>query len=178
MLVPRLDGGNFFGLTISSQFEILTQEAKGEPVTLVGSSMGGYLAALYAARHAEVEKLVLLAPAFGFHERWPKMMGEEKFRTWKETGEMELYHYGDKAPRKLGWQLAEDAAMWEATPEFTQPALIFHGENDMTVPVASSVAFAAAHANVKLQIFDAGHELTEVMDEMWTQTAAFLGIGK
>lgn len=175
--VPRLDGGNFFGLTISGQYEILTREARGEAVTLVGSSMGGYLAALYAARHPEVEKLVLLAPAFGFHERWPKVMGEDRFQAWKESGEMELYHYGDKAPRKLGWQLAEDAALWEAKPEFTQPALIFHGENDMTVPVASSEAYAATHPNVTLQTFDAGHELTEVLDEMWVQTAAFLRVG-
>jgi hypothetical protein len=31
---------------------------------------------------------------------------------------------------------------------------------------------------VSLEVFDAGHELTEVIDEMWERTAVFLGIGR
>jgi uncharacterized protein len=174
--VPELDAGFFFGLTISGQFEILTREAKGEPVVLMGSSMGGYLAALYAARHPEVEKLVLLAPAFGFQNRWPGMLGEEKFRAWEETGELEIFHYGDKAPRKVGWQLAADAKNWEAVPDVKQPTLLFHGTNDTTVPISSSEAYAATHPNVTMETFDAGHELTEVIDEMWRHTARFLAL--
>lgn len=176
--VPHLDGGNFFGLTISGQYALLEREAAGEPVVLVGSSMGGYLAALYASRHPEVEKLVLLAPAFGFQSRWPHMLGPEKFRAWEETGELEVFHYAAKGMAKVGWQLAEDAKKWDAVPEFAQPALIFHGANDPVVPVASSEAYAAAHGNVALEVFDAGHELTEVIDEMWERTAVFLGIGR
>lgn len=174
--VPRLDGGNFFGLTISGQYEILAREANGEPAVLMGSSMGGYLAALYASRHPEIEKLVLLAPAFGFHERWPHMLGPEKFREWETSGELEVFHFGEQAPRKVGWQLATDARNWEPVPVVTQPALLFHGTNDLTVPIAGSEAYAAAHPNVRMMAFEAGHELTEVIDEMWAQTAAFLGI--
>lgn len=174
--VPQLDAGFFFGLTISGQFEILTREANGEPVVLMGSSMGGYLAALYAARHPEVEKLVLLAPAFGFQNRWPGMLGEEKFRAWEETGELEIFHYGDQAPRKVGWQLAADAKNWEPVPDVSQPTLLFHGTNDNVVPIAASEAYAATHPNVTLKTFDAGHELTEVIDEMWQHTARFLAI--
>lgn len=146
-------------------------------MVLVGSSMGGYLAALYAARHPEVEKLVLLAPAFGFRDRWPAMLGAEKFAEWERTGELAVFHYGEKTEAKVGWQLAEDARKWEAVPEFGQPALIFHGTKDLTVPIAGSEAYAATHGNVRLERFDAGHELTEVIDEMWEQTAQFLGIG-
>ena len=174
--VPHLDGGNFFDLSISGQYSILEREAKGEPVVLMGSSMGGYLAALYAARHPEVEKLVLLAPAFGFQERWPHMLGAEKFKEWEESGELEVFHYGTKAMAKVGWQLAADAKRWEAIPEFKQPALIFHGSNDPVVPLASSEAYAATHFNVAFERFDAGHELTEVIDEMWEMMARFLGI--
>jgi pimeloyl-ACP methyl ester carboxylesterase len=174
--VPALDAGNFFDLTISGQYAILEREAKGEPVVLAGSSMGGYLAALYAARHPEVEKLILLAPAFGFQNRWPAMLGPEKFSEWERTGELEVFHYGDKAPRKVGWQLAADARAWEAVPSFSQPALLFHGRMDETVPLASSEAFAAAHPNVTLEAFDAGHELTEVLEPMWERTARFLGL--
>ena len=174
--VPRLDSGFFFNLTISGQYDVLSREANGEPVVLMGSSMGGYLAALYASRHPEVEKLVLLAPAFGFQNRWAAMLGEEKFRAWEETGELEVFHYADNAPRKVGWQLAVDAKNWELVPHFTQPALIFHGTNDPTVPIATSEDYAASHPNVTLEKFDAGHELTEVIDEMWERTARFLKI--
>ena len=174
--VPALDAGNFFGLTISGQYEILAREANGEPVVLAGSSMGGYLASLYASRHPEVEKLVLMAPAFGFKDRWPAMLGAEKFAEWERTGALEVFHYGDRAPRKVGWQLAEDAKAWEAVPSFNQPALIFHGRLDETVPLAASEAFAAAHPNVMLEAFDAGHELTEVLDPMWARTARFLDL--
>src|SRR5579864_423003 len=64
--VPDLSEGNFEGLTLSGQLRVIDAAAGGENVALIGSSMGGYLAALYAARHADVERLVLLAPAFGF----------------------------------------------------------------------------------------------------------------
>lgn len=175
--VPALDAGNFFGLTISGQYSLVEAEAKGEPVVLVGSSMGGYLAALYAARHPEVEKLVLLAPAFGFRDRWPQMLGEEKFAEWKRTGELSLFHYATGAEAKVGWGLAEDAMRWEAQPEFSQAALIFHGTKDLTVPISGSESYAAGHSNVRLERFEAGHELTEVIDEMWEMTVRFLGIG-
>ena len=147
-------------------------------LVLVGSSMGGYLASLYAARHPEVQKLVLLAPAFGFQNRWPAMLGPEKFQAWERTGELEVFHYGDKVQRSVGWQLAEDARKWDPIPHVTQPTLLFHGTNDLTVPIAGSEAYAATHPNVTMEAFDAGHELTEVIDEMWERTAIFLGIGR
>src|SRR5579859_7208445 len=70
LLIPALDGGDFEHLTISSQLEIMEDTLKGAPARLIGSSMGGYLAALYAATHPEVDRLVLMAPAFGFSPRW------------------------------------------------------------------------------------------------------------
>jgi len=61
--VPDLAEGDFQHLTITGQMRVLERVAGGRPVSLIGSSMGGYLAALYAARHTEVERLALLAPA-------------------------------------------------------------------------------------------------------------------
>src|SRR5437899_8000134 len=64
--IPQLDEGDFEGLTISGQLGVIERAAAAAPVSLIGSSLGGYLGALYAARHPEVEWLVLLAPAFQF----------------------------------------------------------------------------------------------------------------
>ena len=79
--IPALDGGDFENLTITGQLDVLAQVAGDQPVTLIGSSMGGYLAALFAARHSNVEKLVLMAPAFGFARRWAERLGEESLNA-------------------------------------------------------------------------------------------------
>jgi pimeloyl-ACP methyl ester carboxylesterase len=50
--------------TMAGQLRIIEDACRGEAVTLMGSSLGGFLAALYAARHPEVQRAVLTAPAF------------------------------------------------------------------------------------------------------------------
>ena len=52
--VPDLAEGKFEQLTISGQLAVMERVARDEPASFIGSSMGGYLAALYAARHAEL----------------------------------------------------------------------------------------------------------------------------
>ena len=59
--VPDLADGDFERLTITRQLDVIRRAAPDGVVSLIGSSLGGYLAALYAARHAEVERLVLWA---------------------------------------------------------------------------------------------------------------------
>src|SRR5690242_10304688 len=68
--IPDLAQGGFKHLTISGQLQLLERLAAGEPVMLIGSSLGGYLAALYASQHPEVDRMILLAPAFRFRELW------------------------------------------------------------------------------------------------------------
>src|SRR5438270_3120218 len=68
--IPQLDCGDFRNLTMTRQVDVLERAVGGRPAILMGSSLGGYLAAWYAARHEEVEKLVLMAPAFQFLRRW------------------------------------------------------------------------------------------------------------
>ena len=81
--VPQLDEEDFGHLTISAQLEVIERTLRGDPACLVGSSLGGYLAALYASRHPEVDRLVLLAPAFGFSSRWNELTGPERMRAWR-----------------------------------------------------------------------------------------------
>jgi len=107
--VPRLDAGDFEHLTISGQLRVIEDVAAGEPVALIGSSMGGYLAALYAARHAEVSRVVLLAPAFRFAKRWEESMGPAKVADWRAKGSLPVFHFdfyriGDEQELlALGW---------------------------------------------------------------------------
>ena len=172
--VPDLAEGDFRNLTLTKQLEVIAQVSRHEPVSLIGSSMGGYLAALYAARHAEVKKVVLLAPAFSFASRWPETLGEATMQRWKSTNTLNVFHYSEGREVELGYQLIEDARQYEAYPEFAQPTLIFQGRRDTVVPPAYAVTFAERHPNARLILLDSDHDLVDVLDEMWRETQAFL----
>jgi pimeloyl-ACP methyl ester carboxylesterase len=173
--VPDLADGDFEHLTITGQLDVIRRAAPQGAVSLVGSSLGGYLAALYAARHPEVERLVLLAPAFGFGRRWHERLGEAGMERWREAGTMDVYHYGLRGNCRLGYGLMADAARYEDEPEFRQPALIFHGAHDDVVPARYAEAFAARRGNVRLEIVDSGHDLLNVLDYLLPKVTAFLG---
>jgi pimeloyl-ACP methyl ester carboxylesterase len=172
--IPDLEQGCFEDLTISGQLAVIERQARGERVCLMGSSLGGYLAALYASRHPEVEKLVLLAPAFYFPRRWQDTFGAAKVEDWKREGVLPFYHYADECMRDLKYRFIEDAEGYEAAPEFGQPALVFHGTMDEVVPPSYSQEFAAVHPNVRLRLMNSGHELKDVLEEMWAEVAPFL----
>jgi pimeloyl-ACP methyl ester carboxylesterase len=172
--IPELVEGAFEDITITGQLGVIERRARGERVSLIGSSMGGYLAALYASLHPEVEKLVLLAPAFHFPQRWPEELGEEKTAEWRRTGRLEVFHYGEGQPQHVGWGLIEDALRYDPEPSFRQPALIFHGVNDAVVPPAYSEAFAARHPNAKLRLLSSDHQLTDVTQIIWEDVKPFL----
>jgi pimeloyl-ACP methyl ester carboxylesterase len=172
--VLDLAEGDFEHLTITGQLAVIERAAYGEPVSLIGSSLGGYLAALYAARHPDVRRVVLLAPAFGFARRWAERLGPRGMDEWRRAGTIEVFHYAENRQRRLDYSLMEDGARYEDYPDFRQPALIFHGANDDVVPALYSQEFAAAHTNTRLEVLDSGHELLNVLDYMAPRVTQFL----
>jgi uncharacterized protein len=172
--VPDLADGDFEHLNITRQLAVIERIASDQPVALIGSSMGGYLAALYAVRHAEVSRLVLLAPAFGFARRWSQSLDPGKLADWRRNGWLEVFHYASKSQRRVGYELLKDSALYEDYPDFRQPALLFHGRHDDVVPAAYSEEFAATHANALLEIVDSGHELVNVLDYIAPKVVSFL----
>lgn len=175
--IPDLAAADFEHLTITGQLAVIANAAANRPVALMGSSMGGYLAALYAARHPEVTRLVLLAPAFCFARRWPTRLEPDTVDEWRTRGAMDVFHYGENRPLPLSYGLLEDAARYEDFPEFRQPALIFHGAQDDVVPPEYSRQFAAIHPNVTLETLESGHELLNVLDHMAARVVPFLTAG-
>ncbi|HEX5430682.1 MAG TPA: YqiA/YcfP family alpha/beta fold hydrolase [Bryobacteraceae bacterium] len=174
--IPELDEGNFSGLTITGQLKVIERAVADRPAILMGSSLGGYLAALFASRSTAIWKLILMAPAFEFPRRWRERYSPEEMERWQQLGYTEVFHYGYREERALGYQLVVDSLQYEDDPDFGQPALIFHGIHDETVPVEISKAYAARHDDVTLRLLDSGHELTDRVEEMWTQTAAYLDL--
>jgi uncharacterized protein len=178
MEIPRLDEGRFEDLTISGQLEVIERAVGGQPAILMGSSLGGYLAALYAARHPQhyVERLVLLAPAFQFPRRWRERYSDQEWERWQREGSAPVFHYGDGRERRLRYRFVEDAAQYEDEPEFPQPALILHGVHDSVVPASISSAYAARHSSVRLVLLESAHELSDVLEPMWLQISSFLNV--
>jgi uncharacterized protein len=166
LMIPALDGNDFAHLTISGQLKIIEEALQNEPAHMIGSSMGGYLAALYASRHPETGKLVLMAPAFGFAERWSAKLPPGQ--------DIEVFHYGEKQMRRVHYGLIEDSLQYPGAPDFRQPALIFHGKADDTVPIEYSRAFAATHPNATLIEMASDHELVDVLGEITAAAADFL----
>ena len=175
--IPQLDADDFEHLTVSGQLGVLERTLRGEAASLIGSSLGGYLAALYASHHPEIDRLVLLAPAFGFSSRWNELTGPEKMRSLRETGWLEVFHYAAGAPRRVHYGLSEDANRYPAEPDFSQPALIFHGLRDDVVPIACSRRFVASHPNATLFEVDSDHELTSALPEITAASVPFLRLG-
>lgn len=172
--IPDLEQGSFRNLTLSGQLGVIERSAAGGPVYLIGSSMGGYLAALYAARHAEVQRLVLMAPAFGFARRWASSLGAERMQQWQATDALEVFHYAASGPSPLGWGLMQDALQYEDEPRVEQPAMVWHGLRDDVVPVAASRSFVSNNPNSRLMEVDSGHELTDVAERIAEAALTFL----
>jgi pimeloyl-ACP methyl ester carboxylesterase len=174
--IPELDRGDFTGLTITGQLEVVERTVARRPAILMGSSLGGYLAALFASRCALVEKLILMAPALRFPSRWQERYPAAEMEEWRRKGVWPIYHFGSRGLRPIGYQLVEDSRAYEDEPEFSQPALIFHGMHDDVVPVEISRQYAARRPNVTLRLLDSDHELTDVLEPMWSGVCQFLDI--
>jgi pimeloyl-ACP methyl ester carboxylesterase len=176
--ILQLDCGDFEHLTLSGELQLLAEAAQNEPCVLVGSSLGGYLAALYAARNGNVQSLVLLAPAFRFPTHFPASLGDARLAAWKATGKLSVFHYADGAERALHYEFYRDGIQYEPEPDFRQPALIVHGTHDEVVPAEFSIAYAEGRENIDLHLVDGGHELTAQLADIWSLVAPFLHLNR
>src|SRR5688572_7467401 len=72
LTIPDLNHPDFTHLTLTRQLEqvVALLPADATPVTLIGSSFGGLTAAWAAQTHPQIQRLVLLAPAFQFLDHW------------------------------------------------------------------------------------------------------------
>ncbi|MGH7268376.1 MAG: alpha/beta hydrolase [Candidatus Rokuibacteriota bacterium] len=179
--VPALDEGDFTGLTVTRQLEVVRREvgrAPG-PVRLVGSSMGGYLAALFASSgDPRVESLVLMAPAFDMQAGWRARYGEARLADWRRLGALPTFHYAHGEERPIGYGLYEDMGRHDPDPPVRVPALVFMGRRDDVVDPASVARWAEANPAARLVWLESGHELTDQVETIWALSAEFLGIAR
>ncbi|MCL4813124.1 MAG: alpha/beta fold hydrolase [Vicinamibacteraceae bacterium] len=180
---PDLNDPDFSTLTITrmlGQVERLMAAIDRQPIVLVGSSLGGYVAWHAAARAAAagtpVDRLVLMAPAFEFGRR-DAVIGPAEIEEWRRTGWRVFHHYVYDEPRRVHYELFADAQQYD--PEraaVDAPTLIFQGRHDEVVDPAMVERFAAARPNCRVRLLDDGHQLAASMETVWEESAAFLGL--
>lgn len=176
---PDLNLTDFSTVTLSEQLDYLnrTYLNNNQPLVVIGSSLGGFLAVQLAAQNPLVQKLVLFAPAFGFSQRVAKTLGEENIVKWQLDGSREFYHYGLKRNVNLQFQFFVDAQNYsEEKLTRSLPILIFHGLHDEVVPASLSEEFMKRRSQVTLKLLNDDHALGNDLDNIWQDTKQFLAI--
>jgi len=177
---PDFNQPDFSTLTLTRMLDQLGTEleALDAPATLLGSSLGGTLAILAAARMpARVDRLVLMAPAVMFAKPGHHLLPPERVEEWRRRGSLPFFHYADNAERDLNFAFYEDSLQHDAfNAVIGQPTLIFQGLHDASVDHRTVEAFANARANVTLSLLDDDHQLIASLPRMWNDVRAFLGL--
>lgn len=176
--IPDLNQPDFSTLTISrmlGQVEALIGQARG-PVTLFGSSLGGYVAVNAAATWpARVDKLVLLAPALDFSDEGLGAPGGASLPDWKRDGEIQVFHFGYGRMMPIHYGLYEDARRYDAMrADVRMPILVFQGTRDTAVNPETVRRWAATRPNVTLHLLDDDHQLTASLGFIWQEVEKFL----
>ncbi|MEH1912320.1 YqiA/YcfP family alpha/beta fold hydrolase [Nostoc sp.] len=174
--IPDLNAGDFSQLTITRQLTQVAAQFNNDstPVTLIGSSLGGLTAAHLGQQNLEVQRLVLLAPAFGFLSHWLPKLGGEQIQSWQQEKYIMIYHYGEQRSLPLSYDFVTDAAQYqEKLLQRPIPTLILHGKNDEVIPIEASRDFARSRPWVELVELDSNHALGNVMEEIWQAIRLF-----
>jgi len=168
--IPDLNAGDFSQLTITRQITQVAAEFSNNstPVTLIGSSLGGLTSAHLGQQYLQVQRLVLLAPAFGFLSHWLPKLGDEEVQRWQREKYIMIYHYGEGRSLPLSYDFVTDATQYqEKLLQRPIPTLILHGKKDEVIPVEASRDFARSRPWVELVELDSDHALSDVMEEIW-----------
>lgn len=167
LLLPDLNRPSFAKLSPAAMLAHLDacHEREGRPSwRIVGSSLGGWLAARWAELHpSRVDRLVLLCPAFDLGRRWPRMMPPGDFERWRREGEIETEDAAGH-PARLHFAFYEEARRENQRPKVSCPVTVVHGSRDETVPFESSHDWVEEHPNARLVAVDDAHDLMASLD--------------
>jgi uncharacterized protein len=175
--VPDLNQDDFTHLTVSRQIaqviDLFPQDRS--PVTLIGSSLGGWIAAIIAQNYSQVDRLILLAPAFDFLAHWLPKIGEQQLNSWQKIGYLSIYHHAAKNLVPLHYDFLTDARRYPLTEiNRVLPTLIIHGIHDDVIPVTASQSYALDRPWVELLEWDSDHQLTDASEQIWQEIRRFV----
>ena len=177
--LPDLNAPSFRALGLAAMLERLDEmdasDGDDEGWGLVGSSLGGWLAARWAElRPDRVRRLVLLCPAFDLAARWPQLLPPGSMETWAREGALSMPD-GAGVPQPVHYRFYEESRQQPAFPDARCPTLVIHGTRDERVPIEGSRAWVAARPNATLIEVDDVHDLLSSLDEIEARAVDLLG---
>ncbi|MBD2328937.1 YqiA/YcfP family alpha/beta fold hydrolase [Alkalinema sp. FACHB-956] len=178
LITPDLNQNDFSHLTLSRQIhQVQTLIADAPAVTLIGSSFGGLTAAWLGERFANVQRLVLLAPAFYFLENWLPTIEPAALHKWQAGEPMMVDHHGEGQKLPLHYQFIQDLEQYsESHLQKSLPTLIIHGQGDQIIPIQSSYQYSQNRPWVTVESVDDDHALTEIPEAIWQKIEQFCGL--
>ncbi|MGK7890158.1 MAG: YqiA/YcfP family alpha/beta fold hydrolase, partial [Leptolyngbyaceae cyanobacterium] len=172
--IPDLNQGDFTHLTLSRQIQQVSNTYLGndQPTTIIGSSLGGLTAAWLGQQFPQVQRLILLAPAFQFLTHWRSQFPPQQWQQWQQTGMTSIYHYTYQKMMPLAYTFVTDLMQYNET-HLRRPVstLIIHGTDDEVVPLAVSQTYAEGRSHVNLVAVNSDHSLGNQLDEIWEAIA-------
>lgn len=139
-------GGTFTDYTLSDWIQdargVVSTLIAGPPLTIVGNSLGGWIAWLVAQEYAIVDKLVLIAPAFNMMGVRASSISDGRHHAWRTTGWMSWDDEPAHRDFPLAWKWVEESeAYWKTSFDGIRPVstAILHGREDSVIlPQGSS----------------------------------------
>jgi pimeloyl-ACP methyl ester carboxylesterase len=175
---PDLNEPDFATLTVTRMVGKVVHaiDADSSPVSLVGSSLGAFVAVQAALqRPAGVQRLVLLAPALDFGGNRMRDIGEKGLAEWKASNALNVFHYGYGRVIPVHYELYADASRYDCVnAALTMPVQVFQGRRDTAVDPESVERWARARPAVELHMLDDDHQLLGSLDYIWKEMERFL----
>ena len=180
LLTPDLNDPDFSTLTVTRMIEqvgALIDARPGAPVTLIGSSLGGFVAVQTAVKYSDrISRLILLAPALDLSSGPP---GDKTLAEWKRSNRMDVFHYAYGRLMPLEYGLYADARTYDSiNASLKMPIQIFQGRQDTAVNPFTVERWAAARPNVELHMLDDDHQLGGSLDCIWNHVEKWFATSK
>jgi uncharacterized protein len=140
--------GTFIDYTLSDWIAdgrlVLNTLKTGPPITIVGNSLGGWIAWLMAQEFQEIERLILIAPAFNMMGVRAQSISLERRNEWHSSGRMPWDDEPAHRDFPLAWKWVEESEdYWKTNFDRLRPVktTILHGLEDTVILPGGSSKF-------------------------------------
>jgi alpha/beta superfamily hydrolase len=158
--------GNFQDITYSGEVEDLKaaysfmRARYSGKIAILGSSMGGTVGLLFAAKEPDIAGVVTIAAPIHPEDFPKRLLSSSQVQQWRDRGF--TFYNGRRINLSLLHDL-ETINVREAVKKITSPVLVIHGDADETVPVKEAYElYSCLGSSKKLSILNgADHRLSD-----------------